>query len=60
MELLATVNWVASKTPKAAKSPDIVVREVQEWSPRKKFKMRPQHITKALKRLKQEDWLSAV
>ena len=59
MELLATVHWVANKAPDIAKQPDLVIKEVQEWSPRKKFKMLPQHITKALKRLKQENWLNA-
>lgn len=58
MELLATVHWVANNTPEAAKFPELIVKKVQEWSPRKKFKMRPQHITKALKRLTQEHWLN--
>jgi len=59
MELLATVYWVAKETPEDVKDPDRVIRKVQEWSPRKKFKMYPQHITKALKRLEQENWLRA-
>ena len=59
MELLSTVYWVAKELPEAAKDPDLVIRKVQEWSPRKKFKMQPQHITKALDRLKQENWLKA-
>lgn len=59
MELLATVYWVAKETPEDVKDPDRVIRKIQEWSPRKKFKMHPQHITKALKRLEQENWLRA-
>ena len=60
MELLSTVHWVANNTPKALENTELVIREVQEWSPRKKFKMQPQHIAKALRRLKQENWLKAV
>jgi len=59
MELLSTVHWIATKKSDGAKSQDMVVREVQEWSPRKKFKMRPQHVSKALERLKQENWIAA-
>jgi len=59
MELLATVYWVAKESPELAKDPDLVIGEVQKWSPRKKFRMQPQHITKALNRLKQENWLKA-
>ena len=59
MELLATVYWVTKESPEVAKDPDLVIIKVQEWSPRKKFRMRPQHITKALNRLKQENWLKA-
>jgi len=59
MELLATVHWVANKAPDIAKQPDLVIKEVQKWSPRKKFKMLPHHITKALQRLRQENWLDA-
>jgi O-acetyl-ADP-ribose deacetylase (regulator of RNase III) len=59
MELLATLYWVAKESPEVAKNPDLVIRTVQKWSPRKKFRMQPQHITKALNRLKQENWLKA-
>jgi len=59
MELLATVYWVAKETPEVAKDPHLVIRKVQEWSPRKKFRMQPHHITKALERLKEENWLRA-
>jgi O-acetyl-ADP-ribose deacetylase (regulator of RNase III) len=59
MELLSTVYWVAKKSPEVAEDSDLVIRKVQKWSPRKKFRMRPQHINKALNRLKQEKWLKA-
>lgn len=59
MELLSTVHWVAKESPEAVKDPDVVIRKIQEWSPRKKFKMQPQHINKALNRLKQGNWLNA-
>ena len=35
MELLATVHWVANKNSNIAQNPDLVVNEVQKWSPRK-------------------------
>lgn len=59
MELLATVYWVANESPEVTEEPDLVIEKVQKWSPRKKFRMRPQHINKALNRLKQENWLKA-
>ncbi|MBW1802209.1 MAG: macro domain-containing protein [Deltaproteobacteria bacterium] len=59
MELLATVYWVAKESPEAATDPELVIRKIQGWSPRKKFQMQPRHITKALNRLKQENWLKA-
>ncbi len=57
MELLATVHWIASEFPDAANDPEIAMKKVQEWSTRKKFEMRPQHIKKAWQRLKNERWL---
>lgn len=59
MELLATVHWVANNNSSIGQNPDLVVNEVQRWSPRKKFIMRPEHIIKAFGRLKQENWLNA-
>jgi len=59
MELLSTVHWIANEFPEAAKDPEIVVEKVQQWSMRKKFKMKPQHIKKAWQRLKEERWLKA-
>lgn len=59
MELLSTVHWVAKESREVAKDSDLVIKKVEEWNPRKKFRMQPQHIAKALKRLKQENWLKA-
>ena len=59
MELLSTVHWIANEFPDVAENPEIVVEKVQEWSTRKKFKMKPQHIKKAWQRLKEERWLKA-
>ncbi|MDF1590416.1 MAG: macro domain-containing protein [Desulfobacterales bacterium] len=59
MELLSTVHWIAIEYPEAAKDPEIAVRKIQDWSSRKKLKMKPQHIKKAWERLKEEKWLSA-
>lgn len=58
MELLATVHWIAKESPKVAEDAEVAVQHVQEWSPRKKFKMRPQHIRKAWQRLANENWFS--
>ncbi|MBI5064507.1 MAG: macro domain-containing protein [Desulfatitalea sp.] len=59
MELLATVHWVAQESPAAAIDPDLAVQEIQHWSERKKYKMKPQHIKKAWQRLHNENWLNA-
>ncbi len=59
MELLATVYWVANEFPQAAKDQDIAIKKIQDWSFRKKFKMKPQHIKKAWERLRSEKWLKA-
>ncbi len=59
MELLSTVHWIANELPEAAKDAEVVVEKVQQWSKRKQFKMKPQHIKKAWQRLKDERWLKA-
>jgi len=57
MELLATVHWVAAKTPTGGY--DEIVRGVQEWSDRKREAMKPAHIKAAYNRLLSEGWLQA-
>jgi O-acetyl-ADP-ribose deacetylase (regulator of RNase III) len=59
MELLATVHWITKESPKVATDPELVVKKVQSWNPRKKYKMKPGHIRKAWARLKDEKWLDA-
>ena len=59
MELLATVHWITRESPETAIDPDLVVEKVQAWSSRKKYKMKPRHIKKALARLRDERWLDA-
>lgn len=58
MELLATVHWVAHAEPAAAIDPDIAVAAVQNWSPRKRDRLHPNHIRKAWQRLDVEGWLA--
>lgn len=59
MELLATVHWVSQESPQVTTDPELAVQKVQAWNPRKKYKMKPQHIKKAWTRLKNENWLRA-
>lgn len=56
MELLSTVHWVATKEDNPARDVDDAVRQVYEWSDRKKI-MKPSHIQKALQRLGRDGWL---
>lgn len=59
LELLATVHWVATHVdPSAATDPDSVVRQVQEWSPRKGRLFTERHIKLAWERLRDEGWLT--
>ncbi|UFJ40101.1 macro domain-containing protein [Brevibacillus humidisoli] len=55
MELLATVHWVVKEKPGIADSPDKVVYEVHQWSPRKKRTFTESHIKKALEHLRKAD-----
>lgn len=57
MELLATVHWAAKESPYVANDPDIIVQKVQQWNPRKKYRMKPRHILKAWQRLKDNNWI---
>ena len=59
MELLSTVHWITNEFPETAKDPEVVVEKVKQWSMRKKFRMKPQHIKKAWQRLRKERWLKA-
>lgn len=59
MELLATVHWVVKESPEITDNIDLIVQKVQQWSSRKKYKMKPRHIEKAWRRLKDNNWLQA-
>jgi O-acetyl-ADP-ribose deacetylase (regulator of RNase III) len=59
MELLATVHWVMTRSPKP-KDLSHVVDDVQHWSARKRSQMKPGHIEAARKRLTEEGWVADV
>lgn len=58
LELLATVHWVAKCEHEAASNPQVAVRKVQAWSPRKEKLFKPEHIQKAWHRLQDERWFA--
>lgn len=58
LELLATVHWVATKDDAtAADDPDVAVKLVQSWSPRKKGLFTENHIRLAWQQLRNQRWL---
>ena len=57
MELLATVHWVAKDDAKIAQDDQAIVEGVQNWSPRKRARFRPEHVRKAAGHLRDEGWL---
>lgn len=58
MELLASVHWVAMhEDNEARREPDVAVRSVQSWSPRKAQLMKPAQITAAWNRLHEQEWI---
>ncbi len=61
MELLATVHWVAQhgspNHPVPANAPEVAVREVHAWNPRKKKVFRPEHVHIAWQRLVDRGWI---
>jgi O-acetyl-ADP-ribose deacetylase (regulator of RNase III) len=59
MELLSTVHWVVKETPIIKEDLHLIVQQVQQWNTRKKYKMKPRHIEKAWRRLKDNKWLQA-
>ncbi|MCX7099464.1 MAG: macro domain-containing protein [Methylococcales bacterium] len=54
MELLATVHWVLQQHSSADEVE--IIKQVHQWSQRKKAIMRDTHIIKALVRLRQTGW----
>jgi O-acetyl-ADP-ribose deacetylase (regulator of RNase III) len=57
MELLATVHWVASKSPLACQDVEVCKREVFAWSERKRSLLQPKHIEVAWNHLRNQGWL---
>lgn len=57
MELLATVHWLAKDKAEIAQDDDAITAGVQDWSPRKRARFKPEHIRKTTKRLRDEGWL---
>lgn len=57
MELLASVHWVAVKEHCSA-SVAQATAAVQDWNPRKKGLMKPEHVSAAWTRLESEGWIS--
>jgi O-acetyl-ADP-ribose deacetylase (regulator of RNase III) len=58
MELLSTVHWTANEDPQRAADPDWVVERVHKWSARKSNLFTPNHVHKALERLRSQDWIA--
>ncbi|MGK7924902.1 MAG: macro domain-containing protein [Spirulina sp.] len=59
LEMLATIHWVVTEDPQAAVDCDRAILRVQQWSDRKRTIFKPNHLKKAWKRLKQQNWLIA-
>jgi O-acetyl-ADP-ribose deacetylase (regulator of RNase III) len=57
MELLATVHWVALVEGLNQFTEDETIAKVREWNERKSNLFTPEHIRKALVRLKDQGWL---
>jgi O-acetyl-ADP-ribose deacetylase (regulator of RNase III) len=57
MELLATVHWGAKADREAASDFDRAFAAVENWSARKKWLFKPEHVRKAWERLRDERWI---
>ncbi|MGL5866135.1 MAG: type II toxin-antitoxin system antitoxin DNA ADP-ribosyl glycohydrolase DarG [Dermatophilaceae bacterium] len=57
LELLATTHWVATRHCADDPSVECVIREVQDWSPRKGRMFGDRHIAIALDALRERGWL---
>lgn len=55
MELLASVHWVAKNG--GATDSEQALQAIQDWNPRKKQIMQPQHVNAAWHRLKSAGWI---
>lgn len=55
MELLASVHWVAKQ--EGAINAETALEKVQQWNPRKRQLMKPNHVTSAWQHLRDEQWI---
>ena len=56
LELLGSVHWVMTHVRAAADSSEVTVKHVHEWNARKASTIKPDHIEKAWRRLKDYKW----
>ena len=56
LELLSSVHWVMRDNLDARNSAESAVSAVHRWNPRKRRLMKPEHLTKAWRRLKAHQW----
>lgn len=56
LELLSSVHWVMREDPAARDDAQAAVIAIQDWSDRKRRKLKPEHIHKAWKRLRDQAW----
>lgn len=56
LELLSSVHWVMRDNLDARNSAESAVSAVHRWNPRKRRIMKPEHLTKAWRRLKAHHW----
>jgi hypothetical protein len=58
LELLATVHWAATHEGVAKPDLESVHRVIDEWNPRKRKLMKPNHVPLAWNQLKRHGWLT--
>jgi hypothetical protein len=58
VELLASIHWLATHTIPPVKTADDAIREMGNWSARKKRMFKPQHIKTCWERLVAEGWIN--
>jgi len=59
LETLAITHWVTQEDPQVAASFEKVIAKVQDWTPRQRELMKPQHVRKAWQRLHEQRYLLA-
>ncbi|MCV7027503.1 macro domain-containing protein [Mycolicibacterium novocastrense] len=58
LELLASVHWIAKEDPRASGDADLLVKEVQKWTPRKGRMFSEMHIRRAWENLRGKGWVT--